>query len=283
MNKPIFILLAITLITCPAIAEENGSDYLNPNPELSKREEKGIELSKTWIDNKNYPNLAENGKLVYLYGTTLPVVVCSVMYPSDIELQEGEIIKGVDVGDTLRWKVSISKSGPASNEVPHIIVKPTDVGLETALIINTDRRTYYIKLISKEGDFNPRLGFHYPEILKEKWQSYVDAEAKKVDARTISKTGENIDELFFDYKVRGKAPWKPLRVYHNGLKTIIQMPKNIQEMPVLLVLGKDNQEELVNYRVHEDRYVVDRVFEKAMLVAGVGNDREKITITKESN
>jgi type IV secretion system protein VirB9 len=75
------------------------------------------------------------------------------------------------------------------------------------------------------------------------------------------------------------------------VKTIIQMPRTMEqtEAPALLVVrGKDGffpwggkaEEILVNYRVQSDRYIVDTLFDKAILIAGVGPQQERVTITR---
>ena len=92
----------------------------------------------------------------------------------------------------------------------------------------------------------------------------------------------------FDYDVSGSAPWKPLRVYNDGVKTIIQMPATMAqtEAPTLLVVRKDggwfseDETVIVNYRLQNDRYIVDAVFDKAILIAGVGSNQARVTITR---
>ena len=37
---------------------------------------------------------------------------------------------------------------------------------------------------------------------------------------------------------------------------------------------------MVNYRVQNNRYIVDAVFDKAMLIVGVGRNQERVTITR---
>ena len=39
-------------------------------------------------------------------------------------------------------------------------------------------------------------------------------------------------------------------------------------------------EALVNYRLQGDRFIVDQLFDKAMLIAGVGSKQTKVTITR---
>ncbi|MNP62614.1 Conjugal transfer protein [compost metagenome] len=57
-------------------------------------------------------------------------------------------------------------------------------------------------------------------------------------------------------------------------------------MPTLLVVRKDggwfrdDETVMVNYRVQGDRYIVDTVFDKAILIAGVGKSQDRITILR---
>ena len=59
------------------------------------------------------------------------------------------------------------------------------------------------------------------------------------------------------------------------------------EAPALLVVRKDgglfrdDETAMVNYRVQGDRYIVDTVFDKAILIAGAGRTQDKVTITRE--
>ncbi|HDX6242850.1 TPA: TrbG/VirB9 family P-type conjugative transfer protein, partial [Campylobacter fetus subsp. venerealis] len=89
--------------------------------------------------------------------------------------------------------------------------------------------------------------------------------------------------LDFGYTIEGKSDLKPLRVYNNGIKTYIQMPKNMKfyEAPSLMILDKNNNKEIVNYRLKFDTFIVDRLFSKAILISGV--EDKGIIIKKMSN
>lgn len=56
------------------------------------------------------------------------------------------------------------------------------------------------------------------------------------------------------------------------------MPKNmsVQEAPALVVLDSSSNKNLVNYRLKEDKYIVDKLFDSAMLLLGVGSNQESI-------
>lgn len=251
---------------------------------LTRKEQEALELAKKWMAARDNPVLGANGQVRFLFGATLPVIVCAPLRGTDIALQPGEVVKpdGVHTGDSVRWQVMPSVSGPAGNETTHLIVKPTDVGLSTNMIVGTDRRTYHFELVSRREDWMPCVGFNYPEEIESEWQAYQRKAQVAKAANTLPETGESIQSLDFSYRIDGAAPWKPLRVYNNGVKTVVQLPRTVvaAEAPALLVLGDNDKEQIVNYRLLGDRYVVDLVFEKAVLVLGVGRKQTKVTIVR---
>jgi type IV secretion system protein VirB9 len=44
-----------------------------------------------------------------------------------------------------------------------IVLKPQGPGLDTNLLITTDRRAYYLRLLSKPDDYVARVAFAYPD------------------------------------------------------------------------------------------------------------------------
>jgi type IV secretion system protein VirB9 len=55
------------------------------------------------------------------------------------------------------------------------------------------------------------------------------------------------------------------------------------EAPVLVVLGSDGKGEMTNYRVQQQTYIVDRVFERARFILGAGKKAQKVEITREQH
>ena len=272
----------------PASAAAPAAPKVEPSEAasgLSAKQLESLALVQSWLTAKDKPVLAADGQVRFLFGATLPTIICSPLHGTDIALQPGEVIKrdGVHAGDATRWQVAPAVSGPADNETTHVIVKPIDVGISTNIIIATDRRTYHFDLLSRSEDWMPSVGFNYPEDMQAVWNAYEQQTQQKKAANRIPETGEDVTTLDFNYTLHGEAPWKPLRVYNNGLKTIIQMPARMKaaEAPALLVLGEDKAQQIVNYRVLGDRYVVDMLFQQAVLVLGVGRHQVKVTITRD--
>lgn len=78
--------------------------------------------------------------------------------------------------------------------------------------------------------------------------------------------------------------WKPLRIYNDNERTYIQMPTNMLkgEAPVLLIV-RDGEKTLVNYRLVQDRFIVDTLFDEAILITGVGNNQSKVVIKRKKS
>ncbi|WP_017168195.1 P-type conjugative transfer protein TrbG, partial [Xanthomonas phaseoli] len=260
---------------------------------LAAKERAGVTLAREWKAHGDRPSRGNDGRVVFPYGSSLPTIVCAPLFPCDLELQPGEVVIGsteqpeLHAGDKVRWKISPAISGPMENpasQITHVIIAPSDAGLSTNLIIPTNRRTYHVKLVSTKSDWMPRVAFSYPEDTAAKWAEYQQTLQLQQARTTLPGTGgQNVSQLDFGYEMKGKARWKPLRVYNDGTKTYIQFPASMSssEAPALLTIGPDKNETLVNYRMQGDRYVVDQVFDRAVLVAGVGRRQSRITITRE--
>jgi P-type conjugative transfer protein TrbG len=267
--------------------------FSNPELKLTPQERAALDLAKKWKAGASTqgvkPVVGADGAIRFLFGATQPSIVCAVLQVCDVELQPGEQVNSLHLGDTARWTVEPAVTGSGKSEVQHLIIKPMDTGLETSLIVTTDRRTYHLRLRSHRTEFMPRVAFTYPEDAMAKWEQIKKQESTAYSNQVMPTTGEYLGNLDFDYTIEGKASgWKPLRVYNDGVKTIIQMPSTMSqaEAPILLVVRKDGglftdeDSVQVNYRLQNDRYIVDSIFDKAILVAGVGSSQDRVTIRK---
>ncbi|MDR6955675.1 type IV secretion system protein VirB9 [Ancylobacter sp. 3268] len=262
-----FAIMA-TLLASPTCVKAQG---------LSANEAKGTGISGRWRGSPGVVTRGPDGKVVFLYGEIQPSVVCSPLQVCDIELQPGEVVRDVLVGDTVRWKVEPATSGAADGQAIHLIVKPSEPGLVTSMVVTTSRRTYHIQLKSHQSEYMARIGFAYPEDVSTRM---ADINAR-IEASTIPGAGLPAEQLQFEYSVSGRAGWRPSRVYSDGQKTYIQFPRSItgQDAPVLFVTS-GGQSRIVNYRMKGDMMIVDYHVDRAVLVSGVGWNQEKVTIRR---
>ncbi|WP_213948971.1 P-type conjugative transfer protein TrbG [Luteibacter sp. dw_328] len=292
-------LFAVLAMLAPGVvAATTETDLANQffsadNPKLTPQEKAGLDISRKWIASTSAsvkPVPGPDGTIRFLFGQSQPSIVCAVMQVCDVELQPGEQVSSVNLGDAVRWLVEPALSGSGEDAIQHLVIKPLDVGLETSLMVTTDRRTYHLRLRSHRTEYMPRVAFSYSESVDAKWVAVKKKVAadKARSAATGGSKNEYLGNLDFAYRVSGNAPFKPSRVYNDGVKTIIEMPSTFSqgEAPTLLVVRdsgsvfKKNEEVMVNYRLQDGRYIVDTLFEKAVLVAGVGMGQRKITIER---
>ena len=178
-----------------------------------------------------------------------------------------------------------------------LVVGSTGSGKTTLVnaILDSPRLTPHYRVISiedttelqKPEDYVARVAFAYPEDDTFKWQQQLAAEQalakQKEHAAEVPPAMITIEKVNFDYTIRGGDEHiRPVRVFDDGAKTYIQMPPELQhrEAPVLLVVGKDGKGEMTNYRVKDQTYIVDRIFDRANLVLGSGKKAQKVEISR---
>lgn len=238
-----------------------------------------------------------DGRLVFVYGQSRPVIVCAVLQECDLALQAGEHVQGLHVSDTSRWDVEGAAVGAGVDAVEHLVIKPLAPGMSSTMDVFTDRRVYHIALVSDIGKYMPYVSFVYPRSPAEVVAQLQALEQKRAVIKKLSTLpdGRLLTGLHFNYEVQGDAPFKPLRVYDDGRQTVVQFPTAVWngEAPVLLLLedgnGRGVEPTVVNYRevcaqpggqCQFPEYVVDAVIRRAELVAGVGSGQQRVTITR---
>jgi len=70
-----------------------------------------------------------------------------------------------------------------------------------------------------------------------------------------------------------------VRAFDDGAHVYIQMPPSMKtaDAPALLIAASGGNQ-MVNYRVRGNYYVVDRLFDNAVMVAGVGREQDRVSV-----
>jgi type IV secretion system protein TrbG len=200
-----------------------------------------------------------------------------------IQLQPGEKLVGKPAaGDTIRWVMGVGRSGAERAEQQLLYVKPTRAGLQTTMVITTDRRTYYLDLRSFDETYMAAVRWRYAQ--DEIAQAEGAAAREDALAATTTATNINLEAINFSYRIsveKGKPIWTPTQVFDDGKKTFIRFPAAmlVREAPALFVVSSANETQLVNYRVKNDYYVVDRLIDRAELRVGQ-KDQEIVRIAR---
>jgi len=221
-----------------------------------------------------------------------PEVACEPLRTTDIQLQPGETITDVAMGDTERWSATPASAGDPRNPIPHLAIKPQAPGIASNLTIYTTKHIYHLLLRSRASNAMQEVEFYYPdELTKAMRDAAPSAQAETTEEADPPPDSWNDDivkvsdfdpaQLNFAYTVSGaNVPWKPIRAFDDGSRVYIEMARGMKSSsaPALLVRAS-NGTQMVNYRVKGKYYVVDRLFDNAILVSGVGRDQDRVTIS----
>jgi type IV secretion system protein TrbG len=195
---------------------------------------------------------------------------------SDIALQPGETLTAISAGDTTRWVVGNTTSGSGANKQVHILAKPFAPNLHTNLVITTDRRCYHLALESTAHTYMAAISWTYPDDgLVKSYQTQGASSMPPADSLS------NLNHLNFNYAISGDdPPWRPLRAFDDGTHVYVEFPRDLDtgEAPPLFVKGANGGDDLVNYRVHGNYYIVDQLFSAAEL--RLGQDHQQVVRIK---
>jgi type IV secretion system protein VirB9 len=204
---------------------------------------------------------------------TQPVVLAKLYHVNDIALVPGDQLRSVSAGDTGQWDLCWTAPCAAPG---HVIVKPKDPGIETNLVIAGDR-TYNITL-KTSGHYMPRVAFYDPEALLASAAAH-----RSAMAAAQQRPQPDLAVLTENYSISGpNVPWRPLRAVSDDSHVYIQMPHDLLGSPApTLMLKTASGNAVTNYTTREDYYVVDQLFDRAVLVEGVGGDRREVAISRK--
>jgi type IV secretion system protein VirB9 len=279
-----------------------------PHAELNSTALNATSVASSWEAAFNLATPGADGRVVYMFGAGMPVLVCAPLRVCVLELERGEHIQSQpQIGDSRRWDVTPVSSGSGVDETPLLIVKPIEAELDTDLVVPTDRRTYVVRLVSDPTRYVSRVAFKYPADDHSKWAAFqAQQDARKRDAELVAEqaaaaqaaaqkekdkkdgvvemTTDAVGKLYTDYKIEGDPNLVPQSVFDDGQHTYISYPQNhrFRELPTLIILV-NGKGELVNFRVEGNKYVVDRLFDKAFLVVGVGKKQSRVKITRNQH
>ena len=259
-----------------------GAGQVVAQDKFNHLEDAAVAQAKIWQSGgKARPLMSSDGKVVFAYGQSMPKLTCSPLRACDVEMEPGEKVKKVILGDGVNWQWDAAESVERGKQVQHIVIQPKDRELETNLIVTTDKRTYHIKLYSPkvEGAYINRMGFYYPSELVSSWSDKMGVEVAalaKEEGLNVMPIAVAPGQLSFDYKIEGDADFKPMRVFNNGEQVFMAMPDSMKngENPAFLLIDESGKAMVVNYRRDVDKttgaihYVVDKLFSKGELRRG---------------
>ncbi len=234
-------------------------------------------------------------RVVMVYGQSWPTLVCKYNLTCLMELEPGEVIADTHVlADSVRWEAALRYREQPVKQA-YIAFKPRPDAEETNFVLVTDRRVYAILLVPDAQVHTPILSFSYPDtqaaamarrIEGQKHKKRASAKAARATRKAaVKQSGVSTtrgvvpaNELDFNYKITGRAPFKPVRIYTDGRRTYIDLPLGYRgELPVLIASAA-NANAAVNIQVGKNgrQLIADKKLTGFALLVG----RQRIQVRK---
>jgi type IV secretion system protein TrbG len=288
------------------ITPNSGPTIVEKSLPLTGPEAQALRIAHT-AQTESVPGVGEHGRVVYTFGEGIPSVITAPEQLSEIELEPGEQIqldtKGLpmlDLGDWHHWTVTPRLIGSGEHAQAFLIVKPEFSGQETTLTVPTDKRIYYIRLVSEPHDFLPQVAFRYPEEeQRRKLQSFAAAqqaqhkgsketqESKRWEALdTIRAAKSTAYDVVLNKAARKHATYlRPAKVYDDGIHTFIQLAEaaRYRDLPVLRLTGYAGPNAPNWHFSDKDlTYTIDCLTDRIELLSGVGRHQFRVTIINKN-
>lgn len=259
MNRKLKLISLLTILSLTSFSSEiNSIEDFYPS-----KVEKIVSGDKRSKDSIN-TNFVYNEDSLY-------TIYCRVNYTTMIMLNPDEKMLFITAGDTARWNYQKTESGSTEGNRQVIYIKPLVLGVNTNIIINTDKRIYSIKVISHKEMFNPVVRWRYSS---NDFINKLMKEEEKQEEMTL------IDPSLLDYSYTintKKYDFSPTTIFDDGKKTYIVMKENLQELPSFYIKDGDKLL-LVNYRTKGNYLIVDRTFKEGTLQIG----KNRVIIKKKA-
>ena len=200
---------------------------------------------------------------------------------TDIVLEEGEVVIGTPLlsEDESVWELTagVAKNPLTGKDVQHLFVKPAYSKQDSSLVIITDRRVYHFRLRSFSDTHMAMVKFSYP-LEKNVWAEKEDPNKGREIISDYLRVS-NPELLSFDYKIKysrfKKPEFLPNRIYDDGQCTYIQVEPVVLQKKLPVLFNEKN--EIVNYSVHKNTFVIPRLINKITLRLG----KEKVVVEKK--
>jgi len=223
----------------------------------------------------------EPGVTLVPFGTAAPELECETLRVCAVELETGERVVKTYMGDGERWKVDVQLSQEGGVK-PLVVLKPTECGIETNLIVSTDRRIYDV-LVKSRTCGSPGEGLKLgPRRLRFDYGGFSQAWNDKGQPGGATAQPGAVKPQNLNFKYTWAGGWrgpKPKLVYDDGERIYVQMEKVPEKAPAIFRKGADGLE-LVPFRLEGNVYVIEAVPEEFVLVAGPHERRDRTVVRR---
>lgn len=237
--------------------DENGNEIRQsvkkmPSLELLEAQfESSIESISTVRD--FYNSIVEYN---YKDGKVYDVIVNSTSV-TDIRLEGGESVSGnIALGEAENWMIETTMSVENGSETLHFLVRSEIDDGETVLIVPTNRRTYYFRLIATRGRSMIGVRFKYKSSDLLLTKGLNSSANYPISSKNSNIYDVDVRNLSFSYRIESNSDIAPISVFSNESSTFFQFdPRFVyQKSAPSLYLKRGSKLELINYTIRGNLY-----------------------------
>jgi len=223
----------------------------------------------------------EPGVSVVPFGTGAPELQCETLRVCAVELETGERVVKTYLGDGERWKVDVQLSQEGGVK-PLVVLKPTECGIETNLIVSTDRRIYDV-LVQSRSCGSPGEGLKLgPRRLRFEYGGFTQAWKDRGQPGPVAGEASTAKPQSLNFKYAWTGGWrgvKPKLVYDDGQRVYVRLERVPEKAPAIFRKGAEGLE-LVPFRLEGDVYVIEAMPDELVLVSGSHEKRDRTTVRR---
>lgn len=162
-----------------------------------------------------------------------------------------------------------------------IMVMPLQDGMENSAVLVTDKHSYLLDFRSEQsGAWDQRVTWRNGELdahLMPAGFQHDDIDM----ANTLTGAEPDFANMNINYKVEGRAAFRPDLVADDGTFTWFRLPAHLQELPAIFVLDAHDRPALVNYElIHKNLIKTQRTANKWLLK--LGEDEVRVVLRSDA-
>ena len=155
-------------------------------------------------------------------------ITVSPNFVTALQLSPDEEVNDYVIGNIDEWPVADSKGGKRGGT--YVFLSAEEEGLQTNLIIITNKRVYNLKLKSTLNEYNSLVKWTYPDT----------KEMILFNEQSNRTMVTSPDKINMEYYIGNKKEnFAPINVYDDGEFTYFKMKKSFKDMPVVFMQEVD--------------------------------------------
>jgi len=184
-----------------------------------------------------------------------------VGFQIDLQFEAGEYFVGIGAGDLAALSFVAQDN--------HLFLKPKAARVGTNITVLTNRRQYQFDYTTAPSAGDSRNGGGRADLIYALRFHYPLASAAAMPARITSQlaVGRAARPRNKDYWYCGATQLMPVSAWDDGVQTTLRFGKSA-EQPAIFVRNEDGTESLLNFSMHGDQVVVQRLARQLVLRRG---------------